>query len=149
MKQLTKDDLVPEDAAQYDASTYEICSAMRPVRRPVPNTAERSSEVVVQVDYMPMGQGETGWKGEVGAYVYSCRTSKILKAYPVRNATAQEAAETLTDYLVNVTLYLKKKITCIQTDAGSQFAAKEWVSVCALHGLKRRSCPIDHQEMNG
>ncbi len=85
MIQLARDKLVPEEAAQYDASQCDICSTMKPVRRPVPNKAERSGEIVVQVDYMPMGQGETGWKGEVGAYVYSCRISKILKAYPVRN----------------------------------------------------------------
>ncbi len=94
-------------------------------------------------------QGERGWKGEVGAYVYSCRTSKILKVYPIRNATAQEAAETLKDYLLNVTRHLKKKTTCIQTDAGSQFVTKEWVSVCVLNNIKDRSCPVDHQEMNG
>ncbi len=95
------------------------------------------------------GQDERGWKGEVGAYVYSCRTSKILKVYPVKDATAHEATETLKDYLANVKPYIKKTITCIQTDAGSQFAAKEWVSACASNGLKDRSCPVDHQEMNG
>ncbi len=149
MIQLARDKLVPEEAAQYDASQCDICSTMKPMRRPVPNKAERSGEIVVQVDYMPMGQGEIGWKGEVGAYVYSCRISKILKAYPVRNATAQGAAGTLKDYLLHVTPYLKEKITCIQMDAGSQFTAGEWVSVCASHGLKSRSCPVNHQEMNG
>ncbi len=104
---------------------------MKPMRRSVTNVAKRSGEIVVQADYMPLGQGERGWKGEVGAYVYSCRTSKILKVYPVRNATAQEAAETLKDYLLNVIRHLKKKTTCIQTDTGSQLVTKEWVSVCA------------------
>eukprot|EP01084_Bolivina_argentea_P295665 509087_1 len=149
MKQLAKERMVPETAAQYDASRCEICLNMKPMRRSVTNVAKRSGEIVVQADYMPLGQGERGWKGEVGAYVYSCRTSKILKVYPVRNATAQEAAETLKDYLLNVTRHLKKKTTCIQTDAGSQFVTKEWVSVCVLNNIKDRSCPVDHQEMNG
>ncbi|MCP4237832.1 MAG: transposase family protein, partial [Aestuariibacter sp.] len=59
------------------------------------------------------------------------------------------AAETLKDCLLNVTRHLKKKTTFIQTDAGSQFVRKEWVSVCALNNIKDRSCPVDHQEMNG
>ncbi len=67
----------------------------------------------------------------------------------MKNATAEEAADTLKDYLVSVRPYLKKTITCIQTDAGSQFSAKDWATVCALNGLKHRSCPVDHQEMNG
>ncbi len=149
MKQLTKHKMVPDVAAQYDANQCEICLSMKPLRKPIANAAEISGETVVKVDYMPMGQNPRGWKGEVGAYVYSCRISKILKVYPVENATAQEAAESLEDYLMNVAQYLRIKITCIQTDAGSQFAAKGWTSVCASHGLKSRSCPVDHQEMNG
>ncbi len=149
MKQLVKDKMVPEVAAQYDARQCEICTLTKPMRRPVPNAAKRSGETVVQVDYMPMGKGEKGWKGEVGTHVYSCRTSKILKVYPVKNSTATEAMETLKGYLINVRPYLEKKITCIQTDAGSQFATKDWATVCASNGLRHRSCPVDHQEMNG
>ncbi len=86
-KILVENKTIPQKAAQYDTSKCDICLKTKPMRRPVTNIAKRSGESVVQVDYMPMGQGEIGWKGETGAYVYSCRSHKLLKVYPVRNAT--------------------------------------------------------------
>ncbi len=68
-----------------------------------------------------MGREERGWKGEVGAYVYSLRQSKIIKTYTARSADAHEAVQTLRDYLTTVIPYVTNKLTCIQTDAGSQF----------------------------
>ncbi len=123
-RQLVKEKMVPALAADYDADQCATCSAIKPMRRPVPNVTRRSGETVVQVDYMPMGQDKRGWKGEVGTYVYSCRASKILKVYTVKNATAEEAADTLKDYLVSVRPYLKKNITCIQTYAAASSPQK-------------------------
>ncbi len=42
----------------------------------------------------------------------------------MKNATAEEAADTLKDYLVSVRPYLKKNITCIQTDAAASSPQK-------------------------
>ncbi len=56
----------------------------------------------MQVDYMPVGHPERGWKGEVGAYIYSSRESKVVKTYPVKNASAKSASETLGDYMTTV-----------------------------------------------
>ncbi len=56
----------PGEAAGHSTAKCETCRLTHPKWRPVPNTAERSGKVTVQVDYMPMGQVEKGWKGEVG-----------------------------------------------------------------------------------
>eukprot|EP01084_Bolivina_argentea_P010287 19151_1 len=37
----------------------------------------------------------------------------------------------------------------MQTDSGTQFNSQEWKRTCAEHGLVHRTCPIDHQAMNG
>ncbi len=61
------------------ASQCTTCRKTNPRRRPAPTTTERSGLITVQVDYMPVGRNELGWEGEVGAYVFSDRLSKIVK----------------------------------------------------------------------
>ncbi len=115
----------------------------------VPNNAERSGQIVAQVDYMPIGHGEKGWNGEVGTYVFSSKYSKLVKTYPVKTAAANDAASSLEQYCVNVLPFLGEKVECVQTDAGTQFTSKEWAHTCAKYMLQHRTCPIDHQAMNG
>ncbi len=123
---------------------------MIPGWRPVPNKAKSSGEVTVQVDYMPFGLDEKGWKGQVvGAIIFSSRVCQMLKAYPVMSASAEEACLALDNYLSTIVPFLKEKVSCIQTDAGSQFTSGQWLSRCAEDGIQSRACPIDHQEMNG
>ncbi|MCP3666698.1 MAG: DDE-type integrase/transposase/recombinase [Gammaproteobacteria bacterium] len=140
--------VIPRDAARFTAVTCRTCRLTYPSRRPMPHTAERSGKVTVQVDYMPMGQMEKGWKGEVGAYVFSSRSSKLLKAYPVKNASTLDAVDSLEKYCKFVLPFLGEKVDCIQTDAGNQFTSQEWREVCAKRGLTCRTCPVDHQAMN-
>ncbi len=96
-----------------------------------------------------MGHDERGWKGEVGAYVYSSRHSKVVKAYPVRDATTVSAVETLKKYCNSILPFLGAKIDCIQTDAGTQFNTTEWKEICTKNNMMHRTCPVDHQAMNG
>ncbi len=96
-----------------------------------------------------MGHDEKGGNGEVGSYVFSSRTSKIVKVYPVRNASSEEAVKSLKRYCIHILHFLQEKVNCIQTDAGTQFMSKTWGQVCAQHGLEHRTCPVDHQAMNG
>ncbi len=98
---------------------------------------------------MPVGNLERGWKDEVGACVYSSRESKIVKVYPVKTASAEEAAETLNDYLSTAVPYLNEKPTHVQMDPGSQFISKEWSEKCTKLRIRNRYCPVDHQAMNG
>ncbi len=95
-----------------------------------------------RVRNMPMGHDERGWKGEVGAYVYSSRHSKVVKAYPVRDATTVSAVETLKKYCNSILPFLGEKIDCIQTDAGTQFNTKEWKEICTKNNMMHRTCPI-------
>ncbi len=103
----------------------------------------------MQVDYMPMGHDETGWKNEVGAHVYSSRTSKIVKAYPVKDASTDSAIQTLKMYCKTIIPRLKEKVDCLQTDAGTQFNTDQWREACLEHNITHRTCPVDHQAMNG
>ncbi len=141
--------MIPREAGEYATADCQTCQLTHPRRRPVPGTAERSGQVTVQVDYMHMGFAEKGWKGEVAAYVYSSRYSKIVKAYPVNNASAENAVQTLKKYCANVIPFLGEKIDCVQTDAGTQFNSKEWGHACTENKLLHRTCPVDHQAMNG
>ncbi len=67
--------IIPNEAEGRKEGGYDICLRSKPNRRLFPKTPEKSGDIVVQVDYMPVGHSETGWKGEVGAYVYSSRES--------------------------------------------------------------------------
>ncbi len=149
LSQMIKSEAIPREAAGYTAVNCQTCQLTHPRRRPVPSTAERSGKVTVQVDYIPMGHAEKGWKGEVGAYVFSSRSSKLLKAYPVTNASAIDAAHSLDKYCRFVLPYLGEKMDCMQTDAGNQLIAQEWKTTCAKYGPTHRSCPVDRQAMNG
>ncbi len=148
-EELVKQGSAPQEALGYDPGNCSTCSLTRPRRRPIPHVAEASGECTVQVDYMPVGQSERGWKGEVGAYVFSDRHSRVAKAYPVKSATSTEAAMSLDLFLNEIAPYVKNKITCIQSDAGSQFTSSEWNKRCADDGIVCRRCPVDHQAMNG
>ncbi len=148
-EELAKQNAVPNEILEYNPGNCEVCNRTHAVKRPVPKRAECSGEVTVQVDYMPVGREEKGWKGEVGAYVYSLRQSKIVKTYAVRGTDAHEAVQTLRDYLTTVIPYVAEKLTCVQTDAGSQFMSKTWGDECTKHKLSSRACPVDHQQMNG
>ncbi len=145
LSQMIKGGIAPWQAAAYPAATCETCQLTHPRRRPVPKTAERSGKVVVQVDYMPLGQQEKGWRGEVGAYVFSSRSSKLLKAYPVTTASAEDAAQALQKYCTSILPLLGEKVECMQADAGTQFNSQERKRTCTEHGLVHRACPIDHQ----
>ncbi len=76
---MIKNGEIPQIAAGLDAANCENCQLTHPRRRPVPKIAEMNGNITVQVDCMLMGQTEKGWKSEVGAYVYSSRSSKIVK----------------------------------------------------------------------
>ncbi len=99
IKEMIRQGIIPEAAAGFKQEDCEICHLTRPMRRPVPKKAERSGHATVQVDYMPIGANERGWKGEVGAYIFSSRKSKLLKVYPVQDATSVEATRALANYL--------------------------------------------------
>ncbi len=86
---------VRKEATGYDATRCRICQLTHTRRRPVPKTTERSGRTVLKLDYMPMGQHEKGWRGEVGSYIFSSRASKMLKVYPVTSASAEDAAYSL------------------------------------------------------
>ncbi len=146
---MIKNDEIPQIAAGFDAANCETCQLTHPGRRPVPKIAERSGNITVQVDYMPMGQTEEGWKGEVGAYVYSSRSSKIVKVYPVKDVSTESALNTLKMYCKNIVPFLKEKVDCVQTDAGTQFNTRQWKEVCTEYNMVHRTCPVDHQAMNG
>ncbi len=141
--------IAPKQACELAQNGCSVCMTTYPSRRPIPNVAERSGERTVQVDFMPVGHKEKGWKGEVGAYTFADRTSKIIKIYPVKTATAKDALTAPNNYLTTIVPYLKGGITCIQTDAGSQFDTKVWAQRCATEGIKCRMCPVAHQAMNG
>ncbi len=96
-----------------------------------------------------MGHDCKGLNGEVGVYVYSSRYSKLVKTYPVRSASAKEAADTLDKFCVGVLPFMGEPISCFQTDAGTQFMSREWADICYLHKKRHRTCPVDHQAMNG
>ncbi len=149
LKQMIKDGIIPREADGYTAKSCEICQLTHPKRRHIPGTAERSEMTTVQVDYMPIGHEEKGWKGEVGAYIYSSRCSKLIKTYPVTDATAGSAAITLNKYFKDIAPMLGEKIDCVQTDTGTQFKSKEWNTTCVENKVLHRTCPTDCQAMNG
>ncbi len=149
IKQMISQGLVPTNAAGFDAADCTICRKTLPKRREVRKFAERSGQTVIQVDYMPVGHDERGRNGEVGAYVFSSRYSKIMKAYPVKTASAKEAASALEKYCVYIIPYMSEEVECIQTDAGTQFLSIDWALMCVKYKLKHRTCPVDHQAMNG
>ncbi len=148
-EELVKQGSAPEEALRYNPNNCSTCNLTKPGKRPIPHVVEASGKTTVQVDYMPLGHSEKGWKGEVGAYVFSDRHSRITKAYPVKSATSTEAVTYLNLFLTQIAPYLKNKITCIQSDAGSQFTSNEWYKRCADDGIVCRRCPVDHQAMNG
>ncbi len=149
MTEMANRTLIPKHATNYDTNHCTVCNLTKPLRRPVPTKAESSGEITVQVDYMPVGVTEKGWRGEVGAYIYSLRKSKLIKAYGVKDAGVESAVQTLKNYVKDIIPYVNDKITCVQTDAGSQFTSHMWEDECKKHGLIYRTCPIDHQAMNG
>ncbi len=51
---------------------------------------------------MPVRVTEKGWRGEVGAYIYSLRKSKIVKAYNVKDAGVESAVQTLRNYVKDI-----------------------------------------------
>ncbi len=108
LKQMIKSGIISNEASEYTTLDCETCKLTHPKRRPIPSIAERSGRIAVQVDYVPMGQNEIGWKNEVGAYVYSNRQSKLMKAYPVTNASAESAALTLNKYFKNIVPMLRE-----------------------------------------
>ncbi len=148
-QKLVKDKVIPAEAVKYRARDCKACSLTYPSRRSVPRTAERSNEVVVQVDYLPMEQGERGWEGETGAYIFTSRSSKIAKAYPVKDASTATALETLDQFCTKILPFLKEKVNCLQTDAGAQFKSDKCKGKCAKYKLRPRTCPVDYQAMNG
>ncbi len=149
IERMVKDNIIPAKAAGYESRNCETCHRSFPGRRPVPRLAERSGQTTIQVDYVPMGKEERGWKGEVGAYVYTSRASKLTKAYPVKDASAASAAEALEQYCRHILPNVKENVNCVQTDAGTQFDTNKWSIVCAKHKINHRTCPVDHQAMNG
>ncbi len=69
--------------------------------------------------------------------------------YPVKSATAKEATKVLAEYFKYIIPHMGEKVDCIQTDTRSQFTGDEWRKVCENHKVKCRTCPTDHQAMNG
>ncbi len=55
LKKVIDDGSVLTSAEMYDALNCQTCQLTNPRRRPVPSHAERSGQVTVQVDFMPMG----------------------------------------------------------------------------------------------
>ncbi len=149
VKKLIDKGLVPESVETFNAQNCQTCMLTNPKKRPVPSHPERSGQVTVQVDFMPIGQEVKGLKGEVGAYVYSSRPSKMIRAYPVRSISAKEAAISLNKFCTGVLPFLGEQVNCIQTDAGTQFTSSEWADTCQKYNLMHRMCPVDHQTMNG
>ncbi len=117
--------LISNEAENGKGEECDICLRTKPNRRPVPTTPERSEDIVVQVDYIPVGHSERGWKGEVGAYVFSSRKSKVVKTYPVKDASARGASETLEDFMTMVAPNVNENFTHVQSDPGSQFTSAE------------------------
>ncbi len=70
---------IPYDCGNCDAMGCLVCKLTHPKKRNVPKIDERSGSVLIQIDYMPMGCEEKGWKGETGTYVFSSRHSKLVK----------------------------------------------------------------------
>ncbi len=129
-KKLIDKGLVPESVATFNAQNCQTCMLTNPKRRPVSSRPERSGQVTVQVDFMPIGQEVKWLKGEVGAYVYSSRHSKMIRAYPVRSVSAKEAATSLDKFCTGVLPFLGEQVNCIQTDPGMQFTSREWADTC-------------------
>ncbi len=148
-KEMISSGLIPNTVRLIDTDSCRVCRTTMPSRRPVPATAERSGQITAQVDYMPMGHEEKGWMGEVGAYIFSHRINKIVKAYPTTSANTRDAVTALDHYLTYIAPYFTQKVTCIQTDAGSQFVTEEWSKRCAEDAIISRTYPVDHQAMNG
>ncbi len=73
----------------------------------------------------------------------------IIKVYPVKDASTESALNTLKMYCKNIVPFLKEKVDCVQTDAGTQFNTRQWKEVCTEHNMIHRTCPVDHQGMNG
>ncbi len=73
----------------------------------------------------------------------------MLKVYPVASASAEDAAYSLEECCMSVFPSLREKVDCIQTGAGTQFNSQKWRKTCASLGLTHRTCPVDHQAMNG
>ncbi len=74
--------MIPKEAENRKGEECDICLRSKPNRRPVPKSPEKSGDIVVQIDCMPVGHQERGWNGEVGAYVYSSWESKSLRSTP-------------------------------------------------------------------
>ncbi len=146
---MIRQEIIPEAAAGFHQENCEICHITKPMRRPVRKIAEHSGCATIHVDYIPMGTKEKGWRGEVGAYVFNSRKSKLLKVYPVTNAAGMEETRALTNYLTHIAPYMKENIECIQSDAGTQFSGEEWKATYTRRGMRYITCPIDHQAMNG
>ncbi len=145
-KMMIEEGTVPKEVEDYDATRCRTCQLIHPWRRPVPKTAECSDSTVVQVDYMPMGQHEKGWRDEIGAYIFSSRASKVPKDYSVTIASAEDAPYSLEKYFMYV-LPLLREVECVQTDAGGQFNSQRRKNH-VNRGLTHRAFSADHQAMN-
>ncbi len=115
----------------------EPCLLCKPRRANIPNTVTHSGEVVVQVDGMPW---KGGYKGQSGAITFSHRTNKIVHVYPYCHKS--EAAKILDEYVTQQLPKLRPRVTCIQTDAGTEFLLKEWAEGCRKAGLIPRHAPL-------
>ncbi len=73
----------------------------------------------------------------------------MVKTYPVKDASARGASETLENYMTTVAPNVNENFTHVQLDPGSQFTSAEWSQTCVKFGVKSRYCPVDHQAMNG
>ncbi len=56
--------IITPEAEGTKTEECDTCLKCKPNRRPVPTNPERSGEIVVQIDYMPAGRDEKGWRGE-------------------------------------------------------------------------------------
>ncbi len=85
-KEMINSGLIPDTVRPIDTDGCRVCRTTKPSRRPVPAKAERSGQTTVQVDYMPMGHEEKGWRGEVGAYHHThtltCARDTVASIFP-------------------------------------------------------------------
>ncbi len=122
----------------------EACLLSKPMRSPIVSTSTPSGEITVQVDGLPW---KGGLNGQQGVITFTHRKNKVTKVYNYKQKS--EAPIILEHYLSQVSPQLNPRVTCIQTDPGTEFISKEWRKVCTRYGVRSRTCPTDTPQLNG
>ncbi len=122
----------------------EACLFSKPMKERIGSTSTPSGEITVQVDGLPW---KNGLNGQQGVITFTHRKNKVVKVYNYK--AKSEAPAILEHYLEQIAPHLNPKVTCVQTDPGSEFTSHEWRQTCAKFKVKSRTSPVDTPQKNG